>query len=97
MENKGLNIYSTTISGTFESATNFFNFFFAFLDDLGNFKHFQPYLFFCKKIVALSKVPLLVALLNVRLLVVHSKVQLIVVLLKVRLFFLKKINMAQNA
>ena len=56
MENKGLNIYSTTISrtfkiatnsGTFESATNFFkNFFFAFLDDLGNFKHFQPYLFF---------------------------------------------------
>ena len=27
-------------------------FFFAFLDDLGNFKHFEPYLFIVKKLVA---------------------------------------------
>ena len=45
MRISGLNIYSTTISRTFKSATNsgtFENatkfFFFAFLDDLGNFK-----------------------------------------------------------
>ena len=39
----GLNFYSTTISHTFKSATNSGTFenaaiFFAFLDDLGNFK-----------------------------------------------------------
>ena len=43
----------------------FLQFFFAFLDDLGNFKHFEPYLFFVKKLVALSKVRLIdIALLN---------------------------------
>ena len=40
-------------------------FFFSFLDDLGNFKQ--------KIIVALSKVPLLVALLNLQLIVVLQK------------------------
>ena len=39
---------SVTNSGTFESVTNFFKFFFAFLDDLVNFKHFEPYFFFSK-------------------------------------------------
>ena len=44
MRISGLNIYSTTISRTFKSATNSgtfenaTNFFFAFLNDLGNFK-----------------------------------------------------------
>ena len=62
--------------------------FFAFLDDLGNFKHFEPYLFFLqklvqllnrycrssskKKIVALLKVPLIDILLNVRLIGTHT-------------------------
>ena len=32
---------SALISDTFESAANFF---FAFFDGLGNFKHFEPYL-----------------------------------------------------
>ena len=44
---------SVSISRTFEIATNIFTIFFAFLDDLGNFKHFEPYLFFVKKLVAL--------------------------------------------
>ena len=32
------------------------NFFIAFLDDLGNFKHFEPYLFFALSIFTLCKV-----------------------------------------
>ena len=64
----GLYFYSTTISCTFKSATNSGTFesttiiLFAFFDDLGNFKK--------KKLVALSKVLLIVALLNVRPIVV---------------------------
>ena len=34
---------SALISDTFESGTKFF---FSFLNQLGNFKHFEPYLFF---------------------------------------------------
>ena len=49
---------SATNSGTFESASIFF----SLLDGLGNFKQIQ--------LVALSKVPLLVALFNVQLIVV---------------------------
>ena len=60
-----LNIYSApiecaSISGTFESAPNFFTkFFFAFIDDIGNLRHFEPKLFFVIELVALSKVPLI--------------------------------------
>ena len=46
--------------------------FFPFLDDLGNFKHSELYLFFSTTLATLSKVSLIRALLNNNTVEVHS-------------------------